>query len=123
MSWPSKKNVVKQLVINENIEILCLQETEIVPELEASLLSFPCFEYETKNHSTKARVGCYIKSGIKYMRCIDLEGINSHLLIIDISAERNLRLIKIYQNFLSTKPNKCQGLLQLPIEPDRECFH
>jgi exonuclease III len=94
-----KKNVVKQLVTNENIEILCLQETEIVPELESRLLSFPGFEFETENNAIKARVGCYIKSGIKYMRRIDLEGINSHLLIIDISAERNLRLINIYRTF------------------------
>ena len=95
----SKKNLVKELILCENVELLCLQETEISPELDVNLISFPGFAYESETNSIKSRVGCFIKNNINYKRCYELEGVNAHLIIIDIKAERNLRIINIYRTF------------------------
>jgi hypothetical protein len=81
------------------VELLCLQETEISPELDVNLISFPGFGYESETNSIKARVGCFIKNGINYKRCYKLEGVNAHLINIDVKAERNIRIINIYRTF------------------------
>ena len=44
-----KKNLVKQIIIDEQIDVLCMQETEINKNLDHSLLSFPGYNIETKN--------------------------------------------------------------------------
>jgi GTP-binding protein EngB required for normal cell division len=81
------------------VEILCLQETEIDPELDTDLVSLPGFGYESETNSIKSRVGCFIKAGINYNRCYKLKGVNSHQIIIDVMAEHNLRIINIYRTF------------------------
>ena len=44
MSWTTiKKNLVKETILYEKIDILCLQETEINKNLNHDLLSFPGF--------------------------------------------------------------------------------
>jgi Holliday junction resolvase RusA-like endonuclease len=62
-------------------------------------MSFPGFCYESENNDTNARVGCYISNKINYIRRTDLEGLNSHLLILDIKSEKDLRIINIYRTF------------------------
>ena len=80
----NKKDLIKRLVIDEKIDILCMQETEIEINVDCSLLSFPSYIYESENNTTKSRVGCYVNSKLSYARRADLEGLNSHLVILDI---------------------------------------
>jgi hypothetical protein len=47
----------------------------------------------------KARLGCYIKTGINYGRRNDLEGADSHLLNVNVKAEQDLRIINMYTTF------------------------
>jgi hypothetical protein len=50
-------------------------------------MSFPDYVNESKLNETRSRVGCYVKSNISYVRRIDLEGKNSHLIILDIKTK------------------------------------
>ena len=79
---------------------LSLQETEIESDFDCELLSIPGYRFEYESNNVKRRVGTYIKSTIKYERCTSLEGINNHLVIIDIlngRKKKNVLSIFIYR--------------------------
>ncbi len=95
----NKKTLVKQLILDNNIDVLCMQETELDCNLDHDLMSFNKYRYETEDNSIKSRVGCYINSSIDYTRRRDLEESDLHLVILDIKSHKNLRLINIYRPF------------------------
>ena len=99
MGLSNKKNLIKEIVKNDKIDVLCLQETELQINLDHNLLSLPGVNYESEINSICSRVGVYINSNIDYTRRNDLEGANSHLIIIDIKGSRDLRLINIFRPF------------------------
>jgi hypothetical protein len=99
LGLPNKKNLVKEIIINKKIDILCLQETELRINFDHNLLSFPGVNYESEINDTCSRVGVYINSNIDYTRRNDLEGLNSHLVILDIEGHKKLRIINIYRPF------------------------
>ena len=80
----NKKPLIKQILIQEKIDILCLQETELNKNLDHNLLSFPGFCYESETNDIISRVGIYIKNDINFVRKTELEGINQHIIVIDI---------------------------------------
>lgn len=94
----NKKNIIKNTILTNNIDICCMQETEISPDFPTELLTFMGFEIETEINDYKKRVAIYIKSGIKYKRRIDLEGENNNLIIIDILQDKPTRLMNIYRS-------------------------
>ena len=53
----NKKSLVKQIILQEKIDILCLQETELNINLNQNLLSFPGYCYESENNPVLSRVG------------------------------------------------------------------
>ena len=79
-----KKNLVKELITHEQIDILCMQETQINYNIDHSLLSFPGYIIETEKNSLTSRSGMYINNRVMYTRRQDLEGQDSHLVIIDL---------------------------------------
>ena len=95
----NKKTLIQQIVLNEKIDLLCLQETELNKNLDHNLLSFRGYCYESENNSALSRVGIYIKSELNYVRRSELEGINSHLIILDVVGTRKFRLINLYRCF------------------------
>ena len=95
----TKKNVVKELIKEENIDILCLQETELDSNLNHDLLSFPQYCFESEINNDRSRVGIYIRDNINYIRRTDLEGDNNHIVVLDVESKRKLRLITIYRPF------------------------
>ena len=94
-----KKNIVKEYIKENKIDICCLQETELESAYQNDLLSFPGFAIEVEQNDVKKRVGVYIKSTISYRRRIDLEGRNSHLIVLDLCGSPELRIISIYRSF------------------------
>jgi hypothetical protein len=70
----NKKDLVKGMILQENIDILCLQEGELEINVGHKLLSFFSYNHESKINSKHSRVGCYINSNISYVSRIDLEG-------------------------------------------------
>ena len=99
LGLPNKKTLVKNIITEEKLDILCLQETEIVPNIDHDLMSFPGFVYESERNKIRSRVGCYVKSSVSYVRRNDLEGQDSHLLILDIKTKSTTRIINIYRTF------------------------
>ena len=96
----NKKLMIEEIIKQENIDVFCLQEVEIEHSFNKNLLDLRGFAFELENNSLKARVGIYVKNSIKYVRRMDLEGIDSHLVIIDISClVKTIRIINIYRTF------------------------
>ena len=76
-----KKDLVKNVLIENKIDILMMQETEIESEFNYELLKIPGYNLELGKNSIKARIGTYIKDSIKYERRDELEGMNSHMYV------------------------------------------
>ena len=93
----------RDLVLNElnknDIDLCCLQETELGPNYPTNILSSSDFELEVEDNDIKKRVGIYINTRIKYMRRLDLEERNTHLIIIDLMLESKIRIISLYRSF------------------------
>jgi exonuclease III len=90
-AFPTKKPCKK-------IDVLCLQESDLDYNLDHDLMRFPGFNYESEKNDHRSRVGVYIKSTVKCVRQNDVEGLNSHIIIINILAEK-YRIINVYQSF------------------------
>ena len=92
-----KKDLVKNLLISNDLDILSMQETEVNENFDLNLLGIPGYILEIESNDTKSRVGYYIKDNIKYNRRHDLEGRNNHLVIVDIkNMKTNEKRIIIY---------------------------
>ena len=94
----TKKTEITRMIIDEKIDVCCLQETDIFSEIKDHELSFSGYAIETENNCTKKRVCIYIKNGITYSRRQELEGQNNHLIIIDIHGQEPIRLINLYRS-------------------------
>ena len=99
-----KKELVKDLLLKNKIDILAVQEIEVEADFNLDLLSIPGYSFEAENNNVKCRVGMYISNSIKYMRCVNLEGLNNHLVVIDVKnvgkgKDEKLRFINIYRSF------------------------
>ena len=97
----STKNLIKETILREKIDILCMQETEINKNLDYNLLSFPGFTIETENNTSVSRVAFYISKVVEYIRRTDLEGDDSNLIIIDIMGSVRRRIINVYGIIIS----------------------
>ena len=76
-----------------------MQETEVTNAINTNELSVSQYCLELENNSVKSRVGLYISKDINYVCRTDLEGLNSHIVIIDITGESKLRVINVYRSF------------------------
>ena len=68
-----------------------MKEVEIESEFNANVLTINGFhlELETKS-SVKSRTGIYLSNDITNTRKLDLEGSNSHLVIVDIEGNSDV---------------------------------
>ena len=96
-----KKDLVQNILSQDKIDILMLQETELESNFNCELLNIPGFKFEYEKNTVKGRVGTFIRDSIKYERCDTLEGVNTHLIIIDVlnGDKTRKRLINIYRSF------------------------
>ena len=76
----NKKYLVKNLLEENKIDVLCMQETEVTNAINTKELSVSQYCLELENNSVKSRVGIYISKDINYVRRTDLEGLNSQSL-------------------------------------------
>ena len=98
----NKKDMVKGLIIENKLDILCVQEIEVQSDVPRNILSIKGFNFEAESNSKKARVGIYIKDNISYQRREDLEGTDLHLLVVDLNGSRKVRIINVYRSFNPT---------------------
>ena len=55
-----KKQMVEQILLENTIDILCLQEVEVENGFDLDLLSLRGFDLEMENNEVKSRAGIYI---------------------------------------------------------------
>ena len=95
----NKKEEVKRLILNNDIDILCMQETEIPADFPVEMLTFKGYNYENEQNIVKSRCGIYISNKISYVRRTELEAQGIHAIIIDLKDINNTRIINIYRSF------------------------
>ena len=95
-----KKDLVKNILLENKIDILAMQETEIEPNFDMNNLRIPGFTLETEMNNHKIRTAFYISNNLNYKRRCDLEENNSHLIVIDFEdGKKTRRVINIYRSF------------------------
>ena len=96
-----KKDLVKNILMENKIDILAIQEVEIGPDFDENTLVIPGYTLETENNTHKKRNGFYISNCLKYSRLDHLEGIgNQYTLKRKIDREESLIFCK--KKFLTT---------------------
>ncbi len=90
-----KKDYVRNLLYENNIDILNLQETELGPDIDLNNLNIKGYVLEVETNEKKKRVATYIKTSVQYKRRNDLEKPNLHLIILDIQASPQVRIITL----------------------------
>ena len=89
----NKKEIVLDELCKNNIDICCLQETEIAKDYDLSFLNSKDYELETETNQKKIKVGVYIKNKLPYKRRKDIEDPNCHLIIIDLLSTVKIRFL------------------------------
>jgi hypothetical protein len=54
--------------MNNEIDVLCLQEIELISNLDHNLISLYDYLYESEINNKMSWGGMYIKSGVNYVR-------------------------------------------------------
>ena len=96
-----KIHLVKEFVLENNIDILCIQEAEVKTEDNMELFRIHGYSLEIEKTSevyTKRSV-MYIKDGINYQRLTANEKENAHVICIRLFG-CNLNLASIYQTYM-----------------------
>ena len=119
-----KKDLVKKILNENDIDILCMQELEITRDYDCNLLSIPGYILEIEENLNNRRVGYYIRDNVKYNRRKDLESLNCHIVILDLfDADNNLkRLIGIYRSF-NPIGNTARNLFIEQLRIVKKCFN
>ena len=103
----NKKDEVKRLITENRIDILCIQETELPFDYPFELLTFSGFKYENEINDVKARCGIYLSNQVSYVRRLDIERKNLHVIVIDLNDPARTRIINVYRTF-SPQTNQTQ---------------
>ena len=108
MGLKNKKDYIYQVINEEEIDICLLQETEILKDYPIELLSAKNFKIKPETALSKARTAIIIRDGINYERKREIEKTDCGIVIIDVFANTNYRIINVYRQF-----NPPAGLTQL----------
>ena len=95
-----KKLMVEKIMNTNKIDILCLQEVDLEVGYCEYSLSIPGYDLLIEKSSIKARSGIFISNRVNYTRKSILEGVDSHIVIIDIEGKSDInRIINVYRCF------------------------
>ena len=92
----NKKDIVTDYLTRNDISICCMQETEVPSNYSLSVLNCNGYCLELEKSSDKMRVGVYLHKDMIYKRRVDLEEIDTHIVIIDFVSTINIRIINIF---------------------------
>ena len=97
-----KKVYVEQLLLNNNVNILCLQEVEIDSNYDVDLLKLPGFKFGIRHELNQTKIGnLYVW---RYQLQQTLEGIDSHLFVIDTEGKSDIDFFKEFiVNFIDAE--------------------
>jgi exonuclease III len=68
-----KRDYIREMLTELEIDILNLQETELNPTLNMDLVCIKGYKLEAEQNDEKVRTATYIRNGIEYKRRRDLE--------------------------------------------------
>ena len=94
-----KKDYVRTLLNENELDVLALQETELTPDVNEKNLMIRNYSIEVEKNDKKKRVAIYIKNTVHYKRREEFEGENLHLIILDFETSPPVRIITIYRTF------------------------
>ena len=63
------------------------------------LLNLMNFNFELEKNTVKVRVGVYLNKSVEYTRMFQLEGVDSHIIVIDVPNCAVRRIINVYRSF------------------------
>ena len=96
----SKKEYVKLKIIEEKIDICCIQESEIPKDFPRDILSFKGYSLEVETNTIKSRCCTYVRGGIPYVRRSDIEGIDNNIVIIEtVFDKKTFIIVNLYRSF------------------------
>ena len=93
LGMPNKKDIVTDYLRTEEIKVCCLQETEVQADFPADVLNTGGYTLELALNDTKCRSGIYISNEIKYVRRLDLELKNYHIVVCDLEFSCPVRVV------------------------------
>ena len=99
LSILNKKDLILEELTNSDIDVCCMQETEIDCNVPLDALGSVNYDFIAEKNSDKIRVGLYINKRVSYVRRSDLEEENCHLIIIDLNLDYKYRIITLYRSF------------------------
>ena len=87
-----KKHHIAGLLREHNIDVLCIQEAEIKPNDDISLLDIQGYTVEIEEgiQMEKRRTMLYIKNSNRYVRQIQTEKPGAHIMLLKIECENKL---------------------------------
>ena len=94
-----KKDYIKTVVCQEDLDICCIQECDIKPDYPMSALTFKNYNIEVEKNDVKSRCCIYIRNTVNYERRSDLEGENNNLVIIEVGDIKKYIIINLYRSF------------------------
>ena len=99
LGLPNKKDSVTELLHRNNVNICCLQETEIPKNFPEKILDCGGFQLELELNKEKRRAGIYLSTNLKYVRRNDLQKEDYHIVIVDVFLKVKVRIINVYRSF------------------------
>jgi hypothetical protein len=70
---PNKKTIIKQIILQENIEVPYVQVTKISKNFDHNFLSLPGCRFESENILFGSSVGMYVNVDVHVTRRTDIE--------------------------------------------------
>jgi exonuclease III len=103
-----KLNYIRELLVKNSIDILCIQEAEVAADDEKRILEIPNYslELERVTGSNVIRTVMYIKSTISYVRHEDEESPNTHIILISCHG---LGIASLYRTYKLTEHTNHQN--------------
>ena len=80
----NKKDYVSEMIKKKELDICCMQETDVPNSFDINLLKFSGYSIYLENNTSKSRCGIYVKNNVQHYRRNELEGENSGLIIFQI---------------------------------------
>jgi exonuclease III len=93
-----KLSYVKEILFKEEIDVLCLQETELESDFDLEILNINGYVLETDFANNTIRSVVYIKSTLNYERLVN-QGLNQNIIALKIAQDNlpHLFITAIYR--------------------------
>jgi exonuclease III len=114
----NKIALVKKLLIDSEIDILCIQEAEVDADDDLGLLEIKDYNLEleiSRDRNTKRRTLMYVNRRIDYERTMEAERAEAHIIIITLKGYGGIGLASIYRTYKLTHKEDHKSALEEQI--------